>query len=50
MTTVMCTRMMYETSSVIYPFPHASSGPRVLSVFIPLHETEITDGYLCKDK
>lgn len=39
-----------KLGEVIYPFPHASSGPRVFSVIIPLHETEITYGYLYKDR
>lgn len=39
-----------ELGEVIYPFPRASSGPRVFSVIIPLHETEITYRYLYKDK
>lgn len=39
-----------KLGEVIYPFPHASSGPHVFSVIIPLHETEITYGYLYKDR
>lgn len=35
---------------MIHPFPHASSGPCVFSVIIPLHETEITYGYLYEDR
>lgn len=39
-----------KPGEVIYPFPHASSGPCVFSVIIPLHKTEITYGYLYKDR
>lgn len=49
-----CHTYMYEVrdklGEVIYPFPRASSGPCVFSVIIPLHETEITYGYLYKDR
>lgn len=53
-TTLVTTWRMYahnvgdKLGEVIYPSPHASSGPHVFSVIIPLQETEMTYGYFIK--